>query len=293
MAVPIQVIRLGVLGVAIAGFVTFKYAAAGMVKDKIGMAMTKANIPSEYVSYDASVDLLGFNTHLEDIKINFPGQETIEIDEITINDFDSDHDIPEFVNIEIEGLEVKKVLKHSPFARMTRGLLKDMDEARLNFAINYEFDAENQILNIKEMSESVDNLGKISFSTVLHNVKSIQMLVQSIMLNPNAILIGKSELAYEDDSLVNKLMLMNAEKEKISLNQYKDRMLEMMNKELNKVDKKENSDLEKELLSKMISFIKNPDEFEISINPKKPMSFREMTRGNPDANIKKMNLEIN
>lgn len=292
MAVPIQVIRLGVIGVVVAGFVTFKYVTAGMVEDKIGKAMIKAGIPTKAISYDASVDLLGFSTHLNDITIKFPGRDELEIDEITIKNFDADHDIPEFMNIEIEGLEVQKVLRNLPLAKMTKGIVKDMDDAKMNFTINYQFDTEKQLLDIKEISESIDELGKISFSTELHKVKSLQMLIQSLMINPNAILIGKSEIEYKDDSLVERIMQINAAKEKISLKEYRNKILSVMNEELKKADKKENTELEKDLLSAMIDFIKNPDEFEISIDPKEPMSLREMTRGNPNENIKKMNLEI-
>jgi len=293
MAVPVQMIRLGVIGVAIASFVTFKYVAAGMVEDKIGMAMTKSGLSSDTLSYDASVDLFGFNTHLHDITINLPGQAPIEIDEVIINDFDTNHDIPEYMDIEIEGIKAKKMLSSPLLANASQGIFNEMETVNTNFAIKYMFDSDDKILDIKEISESVDGLGKISFSTVLHNIASMKALPQIVMMNPKSILIGKSELAYEDDSLVEKLMLINAKKENISVAEYKGKMLVELNKELVKAKKEEKSDLKKDFLSTIISFIKSPDTLEISINPQTPMNLQAMTKTNPEKLIKKLNLEIN
>jgi len=293
MAVPVQVIRLGVIGVVIAGFITFKYVAAGMVEDKIGGAMAKAGIPSESVSYDASVDLFGFNVHLEDVVIDIPGKDKMKIDEITINNFDSEHTIPEFINIEVEGIDGKILFASSPLAKVSKNLFEEQDEVKLNFAVNYEFDADDKTLNIKEVSQSIDNLGEVSFSTVLHNVNSIENFVQRMMMNPSSMEVGKSSLEYEDDSLVEKIIAFNAEKKGISADKYKEDMLAGLKKELEQVNEKEDSDLEQDLLALVIDFVQSPDELEISIDPKEPMSLREITRGNPSDTLKKLNLEIN
>jgi len=293
MAVPIQVIRLSVLGVVIAGFVTFKYVAAAMIEDKIDMAMTKAGIPTESFSYDTSVDLLGFNTHLKNIELTLPNKESVKIDEITINSFDADHKIPEFMDIEIEGLESKKALKSLPFARASRDIFDNMEKVNVNFAIKYKFDSEDKILDIKEISESVDHLGELSFSTELHHIDSMQSLLQRMMLNPYSLSVGKSELAYKDDSLVEKIILMNAKQQGVSVSQYKEKVVQKLNKELDKIESKKSAALEKELLSAVIDFVEDSDEFSISIDPQKPMTLREMSTGNPSANLEKLNLEIN
>jgi hypothetical protein len=293
MALPVQAIRLGVIGVVIGGYITFKYVSAGMVEDKISAAMTKAGIPLETVSYDASVDLFGLNTHLCDVKVNIPGQQSIEIDEITINAFDDKHDVPEFMDIEISGIKAKQALLSSSITRGADEIFNSMDEVNMNLVINYEFDADKKTLTIKELSESVDDLGEISFETVLHDVNSLQSFTRRVMIQPNSIAIGKSELEYEDDSLVEKIIAMNAKKQGVSADDYKKSLLKQLNRKLEKVKKEENADLEENLLSEMIDFINSPDEFEISIDPETPVTFREILRGSSEENIKKMNLEIN
>jgi len=289
MAVPIQVIRLGIIGAVIGGFITFKYVAAGMVDDKINGAMLKAGIPTETFTYDnSSVDLLGLNVHLEDVKINIPGQDAVKVDEITINDFDSEHTIPEFLDIEIEGIEAK-----SNFDALGFGdIFKDMDEVSVDLALNYKFDSEDKILNIKEISQSVDDLGKLSLSTELHNISSLEQLTQQMMMNPYGIAVGKSELEYEDDSLVEKVIAYNAKEAGVPVDEFKSQLLESLNKKLQKADEKEDADLEEKYLSAVIDFIEDPDAFEISINPEKAISFMDLSRHSANENLEKLNLEI-
>lgn len=289
MAVPIQVIRLGVIGAVIGSFIAFKYVASGMVDDKISAAMSKAGIPASAFSYDnSSVDLLGLNVHLEDVKITLPGQEPVKIEEITLNDFDSKHNIPEFLDVDIDGIEAKKSFNSLGFGDIFAG----MDEVNMNLALKYEFDADDKVLDIKKISESVDDLGEISFSTELHNVGSLESFAQQMMRNPYSVAIGKSELEYKDDSLVERLIAYNAKHVGVSADKFKAQLLEKLNKKLQKAEKKENADAEQKYLSALIDLIDNPDEFTISIDPQKPVSLQEMKYGSMDKNLKKLNLEI-
>ena len=289
MAVPIQVIRLGVIGAVIGSFIAFKYVASGMVDDKISAAMSKAGIPASAFSYDnSSVDLLGLNVHLEDVKITLPGQEPVKIEEITLNDFDSKHNIPEFLDVDIDGIEAKKSFNSLGFGDIFAG----MDDVNMNLALKYEFDADDKVLDIKKISESVDDLGEISFSTELHNVGSLESFAQQMMRNPYSVAIGKSELEYKDDSLVERLIAYNAKHVGVSADKFKAQLLEKLNKKLQKAEKKENADAEQKYLSALIDLIDNPDEFTISIDPQKPVSLQEMKYGSMDKNLKKLNLEI-
>ena len=73
--------------------------------------------------------------HLEDVKITLPGQEPVKIEEITLNDFDSKHNIPEFLDVDIDGIEAKKSFNSLGFGDIFDG----MDEVNMNLALKYEF----------------------------------------------------------------------------------------------------------------------------------------------------------
>jgi hypothetical protein len=291
MAVPIQIIRLSVIGLALGGFITFKYVAANMAESKINGALEKAGIPLEAVSYDTSVDLFGLNVHLNDIVVSLNPTQPIKIDEIVINDYDSDHSIPQYMNIEINGFNAKEALNMSPLRNSSRGIFNKDDDISADFAIAYNYDADKKTFTIEKLSESIDGVGELSFSTVLHNIDSMQRLGMQLLRYPTSVAIGKSELKFEDDSLVEKVLAMNAKKEGMSTDKYRDKVVNDLEKELDKLNKKENVDTQKELLSTLIDFIKSPDEFEISIDPDEPMSFGKILTSNPQT-LKKLNLEI-
>lgn len=294
MGIPVQVIRLGVLGVVVGGVVAFKVIASNKVEKKVDAFLASEGIPKEMVSYDASVDLFGFETRLEDIVIKNRAGKDIKIDEIVINDFDDEHKIPQYVDVEINGMHSSSnQLKVNP---MTRAMFKDIDADDIvsNFALAYSFDEKDKKLEIKNASTSVEGLGEISLEAEIEDVKSLQQLAQNVMYYGfKNLKLGKSSLKYEDDGFANMAFAYNAQQRGMSTEEFKEMAVKNLDRSLEKAKQKED-DLQVAFLEAVEDFVKHPNSFEVSIEPKEALSLRELQYSHHNLNdaLKALNLKV-
>ncbi|MFT7860762.1 MAG: hypothetical protein ABXS93_07480 [Sulfurimonas sp.] len=289
MGLPIQVIRLGVVGVVIGGVIAFKTIAANNAEEKIDLAITNMGIPKDKISYDVSVDLLGFATHIEDIEMKISEKESFKIDEIVINDIDTEHQKPEYLNVEINGIhgdtKSLKMVDRS-IARVLDSMNKD--ELITNFALNYTFDKDAKVLNLKNLSLDVEDMGTLSLATKFHNVQSVENAVASF----NYAKLGNSSLTYEDSSLANTLFAYNAKRSGQDLDQFKENIIKDINKEIEKAETKE-KDLEVKMLTAMADFVEDPESIEFSMDPEEPISVNRLSRRfNDETTLKTLNFDI-
>ncbi|WP_304545167.1 hypothetical protein [Sulfurimonas microaerophilic] len=287
--IPIQVIRLGVVGAVVGGVIAFKTIAANAAEEKIDKAISNLGIPKEKISYDVSVDLIGLSTRIEDIEMKISDKESFKIDEIVINDIDTKHEVPEYLDVEINGMhndaKALKMVDRSLY-RALDSLKKD--EFITNFALNYNFDKEAKVLSLENLSFDIEDMGALSLTTQFHNVNS----VTNAAMGFNYAKLGKSSVTYKDDSLVNTLVSYNAKKSGKDIEQFKEKILKNLDRDIQRAEKRE-QELEVKMLTAIAEFVKDPQSIEFSMEPEQPISLNKLTkRFTKENTLKTLNFDI-
>jgi len=275
MGIPVQMIRLGAAVVVVGGVMAFKIIAANSAEKKIDKAIANMGISKDQISYDVSVDLLGLATHIEDIEMKLPNKENFKIDEIVINDIDAKHQIPEYLDLEINGIHGNtKSLKM--FDRNMARILDSMnkDELITNIGVDYTFDKDAKVLNLKNLSFNVEDMGSFSLATKIHDVNSIANAAMGF----NYAKLGSSSVEYEDDGLADTLFAYNAKRSGQDLDKFKENIVKDINKEIEKADKQQ-KDYKVKMLSAIADFVEDPNSIEFSMEPEKPIAFYRLSRG--------------
>lgn len=291
MNIPIQVIRLSVVGVIVVAIVAAKVMISNTVEEKIDKVLAK--MPEGTVKYDSvSTDLLGLDIRINDIKINLPGQKETIIDEIVIKSIDSDNEIPNYLDVEINGIDLDiEALK------LNRQMAKSIDlleykNLKSNLELSYSFNKDEESVDIENISFAIEDAGKLSLNSKLHGIKSLENIAMQFMYNPERIKVSNSSIIYDDDSLTNRLMKLAAHDDGTSVGTFKEKILTKLSEELKKSENKDHK-YETKVLEELIAFWNNPDSFEVSISPEEAISFNQMRRiQNPEEFIKKVNLDI-
>ena len=267
--IPIQIIRLSIIGLTIASIVTFKIISSNMIKAKIDKILGNAKA---YITYgDTSMDLFGFDAHIYDIKLSIPNQKPLLIDEMVVDSLDTDNAVPHYMNIKLKGIQSDlAMLKSNPNLADKLNTLefKDIDS---DLVINYEFEKDEKMLNIKEFALKIENAGKITYKAKLYNVVAMEYFPMQINLAPQTLKFGTTSLEYKDDSFIERLTKLKAQDANKSVEVYKSERLKLYKTELN-IAKTNSHDYETMLDEALISFFEDPESFEFSIDPKEPIS---------------------
>jgi hypothetical protein len=266
--IPPQVIRLSLLALLIICITSFKIITANIIKIKIDKILGNAK---EYVSYrDASMDLFGFDVHIDDIKVSFPGQKPLLIDEMIVKSFDEENALPRYMNIKIKGMQSDlATLKMNPaFAKTIDGL--ELQDIQLELVMNYKYDKEQKMLDVKEMTLDVDDLAKITYTTQIHNVVAMEYFLMQLNLAPQTLRFGPTNIKIENDSFVERFMKMNAKDANLSVDTYK---TELFAKEQKLIDEEKSASksIQASLDESWLNFLKNPKSFELETKPIQPM----------------------
>lgn len=267
--VPPQVIRLTLIALVIIAIVCFKIISANLIKAKIDKILG-AN--KEYVSYsDVSMDLFGFDVHIDDVKVNFPYQKPLIVDEITVKSFDTQNAVPLYMNIRLKGVQSDlSTLRSNPnFAKTLDEL--NIKEIKSDLTVNYVYEKERKMLDVEELSVNVENLGKLTYQTELYNVVAMAYFPLQLNLAPQTLKFGSTALHYEDNSLVERYMQMYAKDANLSLDSYK---TDLFKRNQAKIDAAKASLQKYETLldETWLAFLKNPKTFDFKIAPSQPVS---------------------
>lgn len=242
------------------------------------------DVPPGTITYeDASMSLIGFDVTINDIKLNSNGK-SVAIDEIVINDIDRDHKIPQYMDVEVNGIdgdiEAFKIDRQSAQLIDMLGL----KEVVADIGFEYDFDKENKTLKVEELSMKIKDLAKLSFETELHGINSLLAL-------PNQMQSAKVASAsleyknYADKELITSIIAMQS-------NSSYEKAKENMLKEISSSMKKEKDDNIRNMSEQAHEFFEDPEKIELSISPKEPVSFMDiMVGGNPEESIKLLNFE--
>ena len=288
--IPIQIIRLSVIALIIIAIVAFKMITSNMINAKIDKILGNAKGSISYG--DTSMDLFGFDVHIHDIKLNIPNQKPLLVDEMIVKSLDTENAVPRYMNIKLKGVQSDLAMLRSNPALAAKLDILNLKDVNSNLIINYAFDKDQKMIDVKELTLKVQDAGMISYKTKLYNIVAMEYFPMQINLAPQTIKFGDTSLHYEDNSFMEHWTNMKAQDANQSVAIYKDERLKKMQTDLNTA--KTNSQSYEALLDEaLITFIKDPKSFDFAIAPKEPVSL--MTLGpiqSRDDVLKTLNLKV-
>lgn len=283
--------RVTIIGVAvllIAVYFVIKIYASNHAEKIVDKSIAKI---ANFVDVDykkVSVDLLGLNVHISDILVfTADAKEKIKIDEIIINDVDDKSNIPTFLSISINGIELN-----------INELGEDAEEIRelgysgkllFNLSADYNYDQEKKELNVNRIGIGADKVGEINISMHLGNINLDPKQIIKILFTYPQIMLYEAKINYEDASLVQRLMKLEAQKNNKSVKDFKRSLIQNLKKEI----EEEKDKFTKKALVEIKEFIDDPEEFSISVFPAKPKPLGRIMRCNDGKEaIKLLNVKI-
>ena len=288
--IPPQVIRLSLIALIIIAITSFKMISANLIKAKIDKILG-AN--KEYVSYsDVSMYLFGFDVHIDGVKVNFPYQKPLIVNEIIVKSFDTQNAVPLYMNIRLKGVQSDlATLRSNPNFATTLNEL-DIKEIKSDIRVDYAYEKESKMLDVKELSINVEKLGKLNYQTQLYNVVAMAYFPLQLNLAPQTLKFGATVLHYENSSLVERYMQMYAKDANLSLEGYK---ADLFKRNEAKIDmaKKSSQKYETLLDETWLAFLKNPKTFDFKIAPSQPVSLISIGNKNSrDDLLKTLNFSV-
>lgn len=288
--IPIQIIRLSILGLVIVSIVTFKIVSSNMIKAKIDKILGNAK---GYITYgDTSMDLFGFDAHIYDIKLNIPNQKPLTIDEMVVDSLDTENPVPHYMNIKLKGIQTDLAMLRSNANLADKLNTLEMNDIDSDLTINYEFEKDEKMLDIKEFALKVEDAGKITYKAKLYNVVAMEYFPMQINMAPQTLKFGATSLEYEDDSFMERMAKLSAQDANKSVEAYKDERLKKAKAELSAA-KAASQEYETALNEAMLNFLEDPQSFELSIDPKEPISLSILNQlKSRNEILKTLNLKV-
>lgn len=279
-------ISIVVLLVAI--YFGIKMYASNVAEGKLDKAIAEAANFADIEYKKVSVNLLGMDVKISDIIVSPAGaKKQFKIDEIIIHDLDDKSDIPSFLSITCNGIE----LNIQDLGEDAKKLL-DLgynDKMMVNLNVNYMYSKEKKEIDIKKIGIGAVEAGEISVSFRLGNISLEPKEIVGLLFSFPQLIFHEAKIEYDDDSLAERLMKLGAEQQQVTVEDFKKSLIQNVEKEI----AKEKDDFTKKALSAIKKFLEDPEKFSISAFPSKPLPLgRIMRTDKPQDVIKLLNIQI-
>ena len=283
-----QITGIGIAVVLIAIYAGIKMYASNVAEGKVNEAIAKAANFADIDYKKVSVDLLGMDVRISDIIVSpADSKEKLKIDEIVIHDIDDKADIPTFLSMSCNGIELN-MEELGEDAKQLRELGYN-DKMMINLNVNYAYNKEKKEIDIKKIGIGADEAGEINISFRLGNISLEPEKIAGLLFTFRQVLFHEAKIEYDDDSLAERLMKLGAKEQQLTLEDFKKSLIKNVETEI----AKEKDDFAKKALIEIKKFLKNPEEFSISASPSKPYPFGRIMRTNdPKDVIKLLNIHI-
>ena len=283
-----QITGISIAVVLIAIYFGVKIYASNVAEGKVNEAIAKAANFADIDYKNVSVDLLGMDVRISDIIVSpVDAKEKLKIDEIIIYDIDDKADIPTFLSMSCNGIELNMKALGDEAEKLRK--LGYIDKMMVNLNVEYAYDKEKKEIDISKIGIGADEAGEISVGFRLGNISLEPDEIAGLLFNFQQIIFHEAKIEYEDDSLVERLIKLGAEEQQANVKDFKKSLIQEVEKEI----EKEKDDFTKKALSEIKEFLEDPDGFSISASPSKPhLLGRIMRIDEPKDIIKLLNIQI-
>ena len=283
----INLISLTVGIILLGSYSGFKFYAEAQAKKEIDKSIAEAASYADVKYGNLSVDVFNLNVHIGDIVVTSKeSNEKISINEIVVYEVDRASRIPTFLNIAINGINIK-IDDLSNDAKK----LKDLgykDSISLNTAIQYHYDDKQKEFDLST-HYSADKMGVFDFNLKLGNLVINQEKIFETLMTYPTIMIHHASMSYDDDSFMTKLFKQDARKKQKTVAEVKQALIQDIDSQI----AKHTNEFTEKLLVEIKSFIQNPNKIAITIAPEKPLEIKRLMRlNNPKDLPKLLNVKI-
>ncbi len=275
-----------VSGIVIAGlaasYVGGKIYATNRVEQKINEQIAQVSQFADIEYTALSVEPIFQTVQLRDITItpNDGISKPIYINEVILNDIDTDSEIPESLDVSFNGIKID--INELGTAAVKLEQLGYQDNLMINFATKYQFAKDKLDWSF---ALSADKIGKLDYNLNLANVQFDPAQPMSLLFGYPHFQLTSAEATYTDSSLVERVFKQEAANSELTVEEFKqegtERLQKMLNKDLSNNPNSISEGQQKILTNaseELIKFINNPNTFTISVHPKKTVTLGEISR---------------
>lgn len=169
--------------------------------------LIKAKMPPGSLTYKNATAIGDNGFELDDVVVTPPPDKTggtkaqpIKIHKITVDDLDFDavakQKPPNFVKMEVEGIEINK----DPAAGIDLKALAGLDKAMGDFRLDYRIDPAKRTLTVKRLEFNLEDLGRLELSMILDGVDAADVGKTDKAMNDAT--LRTANLVYDDHSLL-------------------------------------------------------------------------------------------
>lgn len=283
-----QITGIGIFVVLITIYTGVKMYASNVAEGNVNEAIAKAANFADIDYKKVSVDLLGMDVRISDILVSpTDSKKKLKIDEIVIHDIDDKADIPAFLSMSCNGIELNMDELGEDVKQLRE--LGYNDKMMVSLNVNYAYSKEKKEIDIKKIGIGADEAGKINISFRLGNISLEPDEIAGLLFTFPQIIFHEAKIEYDDDSLADRLMKFGAKEQQVALEDFKKSLIKNFETEI----AKEKDNFTKKALSEIKAFLEDPEEFSISASPSKPCPFgRIMRTDDPKDVVKLLNIHI-
>jgi hypothetical protein len=283
--------KIAVAGIGVGAIAIGLYTGASIFTSKVAEAKIDdmiADLDDDVVvEYkNAKVNLLGANLTVNDVSVaptEAPTQ-VVNIDQIIVRDFADQAGFPTRIDASVKGIHVG----NSPSTAIAAPFLAQAGysgDLALDLDTKYTYDKATAEVTLEQFRLGADEVGHIDVTFKLGNVDPQAVPSDTLTLH-------SVEIVYQDESLVENLLLSMATQSNQDVQQFKTQL---------KSDLAQNaqffvspdSPAAMNVVNEVTAFIEKPNGFSISVQPEQPLLISDLTAAtNPQAWIDLLNLEI-
>jgi hypothetical protein len=283
-----QITGIGITVLLIAIYIGFKMYASNIAEGNVNETIAKAANFADIDYKKVSVDLIGMDVRISDIIVSpADSKEKFKIDEIVIHDIDDKADIPTFLSVSCNGIELN-LEELGEGAEKLRELGYN-DRVMVNLNVDYKYDQKKKELDIKKIGIGADEVGEISVSFRIGNINLQPEEIAGLLFTFPQVIFNEAKITYKDDSIADRFMKLVAKENGKDIEDFKKSLIHEVKKEIDK----ENDEFIKKALTEVKRFLENPEELSISAFPSKPHPIGRIMRVNdPKEVVKLLNIQI-
>ncbi len=286
-----SLIAASVAAVIVVGYLAATHHFEAKAEEELNNIFAEASHLVDITYEDVDLSLIGGELSISDIQIVTKDQKQTKtiIDQVVIynGDQNEDHFIPFYLDVEIKGL---KISVDEQQAQDLKELGYDKDFV-INARLAYDYDEKAKFLKLERVNLGVADMGVYNAAVALGNIDlTSEDPMLSLLLTYHTITLHSGELSYEDDSLIDRIFTLEAEKKGKSVAELKGQFQTSIEKKIKKLKDDQSAVNTMQALSR---FIQNTDKISISFKPEKPLALGSIAgENNKDRIISLLNIKI-
>ncbi|MEI6746291.1 MAG: hypothetical protein WCL34_10035 [Methylococcaceae bacterium] len=282
-----QIAAIGFTVFLIVTYIGVEMYVSNIAEEKVNNAIAKAANFADINYKKVSVDLLGMDVRISDITISpTDSKKKLKIDEIVIRDIDDKANVPTFLSVSFNGIELNMAELGEKEELLRK--LDYSDKMMVNLNLDYVYNEEKTEIDIKKIGMGADEVGEITASFRLGNISLKPEEIAGLLFNFPQLIFHEAKIEYKDDSLVERLMRLGSEGKKVSVEDFKRSLIQYVEEEV--IEEKD--DFMKKMLSEFKDFLDSPRKISISASPSKPQPFGRIMNTTPKDVVELLNIQV-